>query len=246
MEEINKAIGLIDRFLYEVIRKDRILNLDSLTISRMEKKFQRALKILFKGWENRIKARLQRKVFVATKSIGFSEVDEVIAIIQASELNSLMLTYMKTSGMFALTNISDIAMAAGLSTKSIEWFKMYCQRTSSKIVEDVKGRIAQQIMVGIQRGDSVTTIGRNIKGVFTSLQGYEAERIARTEVVRGYNEGYLDGLMSMGETLADVIQVDPCPICTDNAITYPKDISQARGDFPAHPNCRCEIIKYIK
>ncbi|MBA7571856.1 hypothetical protein ES695_00920 [Candidatus Atribacteria bacterium 1244-E10-H5-B2] len=69
--------------------------------------------------------------------------------------------------------------------------------------------------------------------------------IARTEVSRSVNEGYLDSLEG---TRYDEVEIssagDACSLCLDLAgIKFKR--SEARGRLPVHPNCRCHWIVVI-
>jgi len=69
--------------------------------------------------------------------------------------------------------------------------------------------------------------------------------IARTEVSRSVNEGYLDSLEGTRYEEVEISSAgDACTFCLDLAgIKFKR--SEARGRLPVHPNCRCHWIVVI-
>jgi len=69
--------------------------------------------------------------------------------------------------------------------------------------------------------------------------------IARTEISRSVNEGYLDSLEGTRYEEVEISSAgDACPECLDLAgIKFKR--SEARGRLPVHPNCRCHWIVVI-
>jgi hypothetical protein len=69
--------------------------------------------------------------------------------------------------------------------------------------------------------------------------------IARTEVSRSVNEGYLDSLEGTRYEEVEISSAgDACTFCLDLAgIKFKR--SEARGKLPVHPNCRCHWIVVI-
>lgn len=80
---------------------------------------------------------------------------------------------------------------------------------------------------------------------YDRLQRDRSKLIARTEVSRSANEGYLDSLEGTRyEEVELSMAADACPACLDLAgETFKR--SEARGMLPIHPNCRCHWIVVI-
>ena len=72
-----------------------------------------------------------------------------------------------------------------------------------------------------------------------------SELIARTEVSRSMNEGYLDSLEGTRYEEVEISSAgDACTLCLDLAgIKFKR--AEARGRLPVHPNCRCHWIVVI-
>lgn len=80
---------------------------------------------------------------------------------------------------------------------------------------------------------------------YDRLQRDRSKLIARTEVSRSVNEGYLESLEGTRYEEVELSSAaDCCPECLDLAGQKFKR-SEARGMLPVHPNCRCHWIVVI-
>jgi len=71
------------------------------------------------------------------------------------------------------------------------------------------------------------------------MKGYEAERIARTEVARGVNNGALVGYKEMGiEIVEFYYNGGDCSLCSPHH-GETMTIDEAMNLIPLHPNCYC-------
>ena len=83
------------------------------------------------------------------------------------------------------------------------------------------------------------------KKYYDRLQRDRSQLIARTEVSRSINEGYLDSLEGTRYEEVEISSAaDACDLCLDLAGIKFKG-SEARGMLPVHPNCRCHWIIVI-
>jgi len=80
---------------------------------------------------------------------------------------------------------------------------------------------------------------------YDRLQRDRSRLIARTEVNRSVNEGYLDSLEGTRYEEVELSSAgDACTLCLDLAgIKFKR--SEASGRLPVHPNCRCHWIVVI-
>jgi SPP1 gp7 family putative phage head morphogenesis protein len=110
---------------------------------------------------------------------------------------------------------------------------------SETSIARLTGNINEVIQTGVREGKSIREISKDVRGIFDNFSGYEAERIARTEVARATNAGAISGYKSMGIEIAEVVaNAGACPICAArNGELRPTD--QAMQDLPRHPNCYC-------
>ena len=122
------------------------------------------------------------------------------------------------------------------------------------VTEEMSHRITRTLLDGVVNGISPRDIGRELNKV---VDGYKnrGTAIARTEIVRTYNEGALDGLESLGAKSVGVMvewttsglgvtnlgNPSPCPKCAPLA-NLVLTIDEARGLLPRHVNCLCSYI----
>ncbi|MEW5763590.1 MAG: hypothetical protein AB1824_01325 [Acidobacteriota bacterium] len=110
-----------------------------------------------------------------------------------------------------------------------------CEATAAKIKGDVKGILLESVRLGETLPQAIERLQSA-----SSLSGYEAERIARTELARAANAGRLEGYK---DRISHVVWVlgpayrGGCE-CAEMAGAYTLD--EARSvSMPLHPNCDC-------
>lgn len=122
------------------------------------------------------------------------------------------------------------------------------------VTEQMSTQITRTMLDGAVNGLSPRIIGAELNKL---VDGYKnrGTAIARTEIIRGFNEGALDGLENLGATAVGVMvewttsglgvtklgNLSPCPKCAalSNLVLT---IEEARGLLPRHPNCSCSLI----
>jgi len=129
-------------------------------------------------------------------------------------------------------------------------------KTLTQIAKEIKstgiGLNERQAKALLKYGDALETQGitgklyqEKWKKYFDRLQRDRSKMIARTEVSRSANEGYLDSLEGTRyEEVELSSDADACSDCLDLAGQKFKR-SEASGRLPVHPNCRCHWIVVI-
>jgi hypothetical protein len=237
-EDVNKSIKIIDRILYEMyIQKDVKPVLGSTNIIRLENKFYNDLRKLFNKWRRIVIARssgVERIVEKRAVKKGLEDITTLTTFIDNKELEELIFNYMYRGGQ----------MAGRISAPTLQWIRDYSLNLSNVKYTELTGKIQSEVLYSVRAGEGSRELAARLDDVFDKLSTTDAERIARTEIARAHNETVLDQVDP--DDLIDVIQFDPCELCTDLASEYPKKAKDARGDFPAHPNCRCETTEYVE
>lgn len=129
-------------------------------------------------------------------------------------------------------------------------------KTLTQIAKEIKstgiGLNERQAKALLKYGDALEAQGitgklyqEKWKKYFDRLQRDRSKMIARTEVSRSANEGYLDSLEGTRYEEVEISSAgDACSFCLDLAgIKFKR--SEARGRLPVHPNCRCHWIVVI-
>lgn len=122
------------------------------------------------------------------------------------------------------------------------------------VTEQMSSAIVRTLLDGTVNGLNPRQIGTELN---TLVNGYKnrGTTIARTEVIRSFNEGALDGLENLGATQIGVMvewttsglgitkkgNPSPCPKCAPLA-NLVLTLEEARGLLPRHPNCMCSIV----
>jgi hypothetical protein len=122
------------------------------------------------------------------------------------------------------------------------------------LTEQMNTTLSRTLLDGIVNGLSPRKIGEQLGSV---VDGYSSRSttIARTEIVRAFNEGALDGYENLGAKALGVAvewttsgmgvtrlgNPSPCKKCAPLAGLV-LSIEEARGLLPRHPNCMCTLI----
>jgi len=110
---------------------------------------------------------------------------------------------------------------------------------SESSLERLKGNLDQTIIEGVKEGKPIREVTKDVQAIFGDMKGYEAERIARTEVARGVNNGALVGYKEMKiEVVEFYANAGCCPICAAHHGEL-MTIDEAMNLIPLHPNCYC-------
>lgn len=107
-------------------------------------------------------------------------------------------------------------------------------------------RIGTAISEGLASGDSVQTVGKDIRDVLEDPA--RAETIANTEYARSMTTASMDTYRENGVQEKEwLAEGDACPECEENeaASPLPLDEEWPNGDVPAHPDCRCAIAPVV-
>ena len=122
---------------------------------------------------------------------------------------------------------------------AIKFLEKNAATLSESSLVRLKGNIDEVLIAGVKEGKSIKVIAKDVLGVFDDMKGYEAERIARTEVARGVNNGALVGYDNMGIKIVEYYaNAGACPICAAHHGDL-MTIDEAMNYIPLHPNCYC-------
>lgn len=149
-----------------------------------------------------------------------------------------------------------------------EYLDDYIPTLSGQVLETTKEDIIKAISEGIERGDSINQITKDIQEI-SAFSRQRAEKIARTESAVAYVEGEQLAWKESGVVQGKqwLIQQNACPFCQemrnknidlddnyfakgDNLTT--NDGKEMKLDFrdidgpPLHVNCRCDLIPILK
>jgi len=72
---------------------------------------------------------------------------------------------------------------------AIGFLEKNAAQLSQKTLDRLRGNLDKTIIAGVREGKPIREITKDVSAIFADIKGYEAERIARTEVARGTNNG---------------------------------------------------------
>jgi len=211
----------------------------------------------------------EKKIFeaIAQGNIEKSIIDEL------SRLVSRILTTQRSEFVLTMKNLVEKGIIAGgekannelhigttfelKDPDAIRAIEDYPEWLATNKYDDVANRIKEVIVDGLKNGYSIDDIAAGIHQEFNALKGWEAERIARTEVIRATNMGREIGYIQSGLVKGKqwVVTWDDrlCEYCRPmaNQIVGLKQKFKS-ADFgyvdtpPLHPNCRCTIVPVLR
>jgi len=122
------------------------------------------------------------------------------------------------------------------------------------VTTDMGKQMSRELAEGLTQGENPRKIARRMTDRIDKIGVSRARTIARTETVRGHNEGALNRYQAVEGRLDGVTVIaewstaqdsDVCVICRSFQGQEFK-LDEARGRIPAHPNCRCTWVPVRK
>lgn len=118
------------------------------------------------------------------------------------------------------------------------------------VTDAMSQQIMRELADGLSKGYNPRKIARLINDRVDKIGLNRARMLARTEVIRSFNEAALNQYQQAGisEVEPEVewsYAADACPECVAMANNGPYKISEARGLIPWHPNCKCSWLPIV-
>jgi len=179
--------------------------------------------------------------------VGFEQVQtQEIPDLTGSQPPMSQTTYVRK-----VAEVDDIKAWAGFNyvpflEKILEFIRNYnfgeITDTNKKQIQSIRNILLR----GFKQGYNISKISSSINRVIGDKD--KAESIARTEIIRATNEGKLKEMEDRDvEKVKWLIAPDErtCEICKKEEGKI-LTLEKATGQIPAHPNCRCTWIPYVK
>jgi len=118
----------------------------------------------------------------------------------------------------------------------------YGDRLTKLVPMEWQVEIRKAMITGLDEGMSAADMGSELRGVWDNLEGWEAERIARTEAVRARMEGRRSTYLAAGiQMLEWICGPRPCSTC---AIRAGRRYPVGSRELPPtpHPHCECDAV----
>lgn len=122
---------------------------------------------------------------------------------------------------------------------------------ADEVNETTRKHLRETLKEGVGAGEGIGDLTKRVEELFDNREKWEAERIARTEVIEASNGAELEAYKQseVVEKKEWLIAPGACDICeplNGEVVELDKDFG---GEFdypPAHPNCRCTILPVIE
>lgn len=219
---------------------------------RFEKKVEQFINRIGEEFLKQLDATVdQNSKSVETKDF-FSDNEEELLVKAQLDFKPLLDTVATLSGEQALRLLGLDDPYLGIDYKN-EIAKNIDQFTQSMIDTD-RDHLVSIVNNGIENGQSIPEIRRQIVDDFDDYSKMQANRITRTEVLRVSNQAALDAFKESGVVEAKQWLTAGA---IDECAQYEGKIEDLDGDFygdtnafkdgnpPLHPNCRCVIIPVV-
>lgn len=140
------------------------------------------------------------------------------------------------------------AIGAGVSfsladTAAAEFLDSYIPVFAQSTAAGYELAVRQLLLEGVVHGASIPDLAARIQDEVMNLLPYQAERIARSEVIRAHAEGAVSALEDLGQERVEWLAAEDertCPECgARDGHVY--EISE-RPPLPEHPGCRCTWV----
>jgi SPP1 gp7 family putative phage head morphogenesis protein len=126
-----------------------------------------------------------------------------------------------------------------------EWYRLTVEQALYRYTQEDIARIASIVSEGVKEGKSVGEITDTIQKIVLQSQYWRAERVARTEVLRLFNLGYVGVLVNepviVGFEYSVVLDARTSTICRPLAGRVVRKSELTRVP-PLHPNCRTVLL----
>lgn len=173
-----------------------------------------------------------------------------------------------TQGGLAMSFAGDEENEFYLSTQMIEYLRSGTHKMATAYNDETIDALNTTLAQGIEMGEGIDDLKIRVNGVFDNVEGYRAERIARTETLKASNSATEEAYKQTGFVTGKewVVNPDACEQCLEfdgkqlnlgesflpigasytvgdgeDAQTFTNDYDDV-DDPPLHPNCRCTII----
>lgn len=194
------------------------------------------------------------------KSVRKAKVDDIaraafedyekILVSFTDEVRDTLETSLTRAGKTALARVG-VEIAFDLEhPRAVEFLTRHALEEATGISNRLKEEMRARIVSGVDEGLGPVDIAQDLRKFFDEQSDFRAERIARTEVVAGYQQGNMEGYRQSGVVISkkwltagdDRVDDDCLQNEADGEIPLDAGFSSGDDTPPVHPNCRCDLV----
>mgnify|MGYP005854342411 CR=1 FL=1 len=135
----------------------------------------------------------------------------------------------------------------------VTWLEVHALQSATEVNDTMKDEVRRILVEAVTSGKSITDIAGEISKFYEEQTEWRALRIARTEVIAGYNEGSLEGYRQ-----SCVVKKKRWLTAQDDRVDEHCLKNERQGELnlesefvsggkapPVHPNCRCTLLPIV-
>lgn len=132
---------------------------------------------------------------------------------------------------------------------ALQWLLDHAAELAKGINETTQAALMRELSEGYNLGESIPDLAKRVRNVFDQANSIRSKLIARTETIRAASEGALQTYSS--SNVVDQVEFY-CAIdertCEECSVLHEqvRDLTNAGGEIPVHPNCRCTWLPIVK
>jgi SPP1 gp7 family putative phage head morphogenesis protein len=284
----NKLVSLLNKETVFYSRRDRRWLKFIALVSKFEKIYSKKIKYNFKKQERIVISNLSG-IRVKRGTYDFFLFDRQECVDRLESLNEEMSRLIiKKNGERVLLELADLPQFKSRIKKDEDWkenevrfdfnidspeitefIKTYSYKLAITVTDEMMDGLRELFQEAFEIGSSTVEIGEKVQRFFELKRGYEADRIARTEMIRAAHQGALEAYAQSGVVVAKEWLTGKdekvCPWCSqmDGKRIELREKFFGVGDIlkvddfelafdyseitapPLHPNCRCDLIPIV-
>lgn len=238
--------------------------------TRYERKYKKTVKPIFDDQRKEALVNLEAHSSSLTKAAQQKLFDDAAYDQRLLESLTPMLTDLaETQGGLALVFAGDTENEFHMTSQILSHIRSNTRKMATNFNDETLERLNKTLAEGIQAGEGINELKKRVNVVYDNIEGYRAERIARTETLKASNDATVFAYKQTGYVTAKqwAINPDACPQCEEfdgkkiglddsflglgESYTYTDaegNEQQITNDYdtitspPLHPNCRCTVI----
>lgn len=238
--------------------------------TRYERQYRKILKPIFAQQHKEALNNLEAHGASLKKDYGKLFDDAAYDALMVKELTPMLTDLTKTQGGLALVFAGDTDNEFHLTSNILKRLTDSTHKMASGVNDGTIERLNTTLAEGIQAGEGIGQLKGRVDSVYSDLESYQSERIARTETLRASNSATLDAYKQTGYVTGMKWADNPgaCEICQElaaedaisldqtfrelgSSVDYTDENGEPQSyavDYepidtpPVHPNCRCTII----
>lgn len=256
----NKEISKAERFRLALMRNQL----------RYERQYKKTVKPIFKQQRAEALVNLEAHSSALTKAADQKLFDDAAYdSLMVKQLTPMLTDLAQTQGGLALIFAGDTENEFHMTSQILAHIKKNTLRMATNFNDATLEQLNNTLAEGIQAGEGIGELKRRVNDVYDDVEGYRAERIARTETLKASNNATNWAYKQTGYVTSKQWTVNPdaCEQCLEfdgktvpldddflglgesysviddegNETVYTNDYDTVE-EPPLHPNCRCTII----